>query len=99
MTTPAQAGEATGSVSGQDVEKMGPDTTALLINLMSQNDKEASKLHNDLIGSLQRDYDAALAEIAMIRRNVMTVLHRPHTDYMIEGALYSPVPLDSGGPA
>jgi hypothetical protein len=98
MTTPAQAGETTGSVSGQDVEKMGPDTAALLINLMSQNDREASRLHSELIGSLQRDYDQALAEIAMIRRNVMTALHRPHTDYMIEGALYSPVPLDGDGP-
>jgi hypothetical protein len=80
-------------VSPADVTAMGPDAVALLIELMSRNDRETGKIQQDLIAALQRDYEATLAEVSMIRRNVMIVLRRPHTDLLIEEALFAARPL------
>jgi hypothetical protein len=84
-------------MKAEDIQAMGPDAVALLVNLMRASAAENGKIQLGLVDSLMRDLDAARAEISMIRANVTAVLAVPHTDYMVEAALWArrPYKLDS----
>jgi hypothetical protein len=79
----------TGAITPAQIETAGPDAVSLMLNLMQRNSRETAAIQQTLIASLQHDFDDALQQIGRIRRNVLTVLHRPHTDYDIEVALYA----------
>lgn len=76
-------------ITPQRVAETGPDAVALMLNLMQRNSAETGKLRQDLYDSLQHDLEEARAEVGRIRRNVSIVLHRPHTDAMVGGALFA----------
>lgn len=67
---------------------MGTEAVTLMIRVMQKNYNDNANIQQSLINSLERDLEKAQKEIMRIRHNVQVTLHHPHTDYLVEEALY-----------
>ncbi len=86
-------GGCTEKIEPVDLTEVDNDATALIINIMQQNAKDAAYTTNALLEGYKRDYERAEATVQAIRRAILNLFDGPYapSQNSIIAALYPDV--------
>lgn len=77
-------------LTGDEVNPLANESEALALvfNLMKKNSEESADIQNSLYASLENELQNTRRELDVLRSNIYTILHSPHTDFDLEDILY-----------